>query len=63
VPSLDLVSTNEGYVTDEEAKARNLAVNKLSGTEFRKRLRAGEVIPEWFAFKSVVNVLRNPPKA
>jgi hypothetical protein len=26
--------------------------------EFRKRLRAGEEIPEWFAFKSVVDVLR-----
>jgi len=31
---------------------------KLSGTEFRRRLRAGEDIPEWFAFKSVVDVLR-----
>ena len=31
---------------------------KLSGTEFRKKLRNGESIPEWFAFKSVVDVLR-----
>jgi len=31
---------------------------KLSGTKFRKMLRAGEEIPEWFAFKSVVDVLR-----
>jgi len=23
---------------------------KLSGTEFRKKLRNGEPIPEWFAF-------------
>lgn len=32
---------------------------KLSGAEFRRRLRAGEDIPEWFAFKSVVDVLRS----
>ena len=30
----------------------------LSGTKFRKMLRGGEDIPEWFAFKSVVKVLR-----
>ena len=29
-----------------------------TGTKFRKMLRAGEDIPEWFAFKSVVKVLR-----
>ena len=28
------------------------------GQAFRKALRAGEDIPEWFAFKSVVDVLR-----
>ena len=32
---------------------------KLSGTEFRKKLRNGEPIPEWFAFKSVVDVLES----
>lgn len=30
----------------------------LSGTKFRKMLRGGDDIPEWFAFKSVVDVLR-----
>ena len=29
-----------------------------TGTKFRQMLRAGEDIPEWFAFKSVVKVLR-----
>ena len=29
-----------------------------SGTKFRQMLRGGEDIPEWFAFKSVVDVLR-----
>ena len=59
VPSLNLVYTEEeGYVTAEHAEARSLHVKKLSGTQFRKMLRGGEDIPEWFAFKSVVEVLR-----
>ncbi len=60
VPSLNLVYTEEeGYVTAEHAEARGLHVKKLSGTQFRKMLRSGEEIPEWFAFKSVVDVLRS----
>merc|ERR1719258_42830 len=51
VPSLNLVYT-------EEAKEKNYSLKKLSGTKFRQMLRAGEEIPEWFAFKSVVEVLR-----
>ena len=59
VPSLNLVYTQEeGYVTAEHAEARGLHVKKLSGTQFRKMLRGGEEIPEWFAFRSVVEVLR-----
>jgi sulfate adenylyltransferase len=59
VPSLNLVYTEEeGYVTAEHAEARGLHVKKLSGTQFRKLLRSGEEIPEWFAFRSVVDVLR-----
>ena len=59
VPSLNLVYTEEeGYVTAEHAEARGLHVKKLSGTQFRKMLRGGEEIPEWFAFRRVVDVLR-----
>ena len=59
VPSKNLVYTKEkGYITAEEAKENNYQIMKLSGTEFRKKLRSGEPIPEWFAFKSVVDVLR-----
>jgi sulfate adenylyltransferase len=59
VASLNLVYTAEaGYITADDAKAQGLNPVKLSGTEFRRKLRAGEDIPEWFAFKSVVDVLR-----
>ncbi len=59
VPSKNLVYTKEkGYITAEEAKECNYEIMKLSGTEFRKKLRNDEPIPEWFAFKSVVDVLR-----
>jgi len=59
VPSLNLVySEEEGYVTADEAKEKGYEVKKLSGTKFRTMLRAGDDIPEWFAFKSVVKVLR-----
>ena len=59
VPSLNLVYTGEeDYVTAEYAKEKGYDVKKLSGTKFRKMLREGEEIPEWFAFKSVVDVLR-----
>ena len=60
VPSLNLVYTEEAdYVTAEEAKTKGYTEKKLSGTKFRQMLRAGEDIPEWFAFKSVVKVLRD----
>ncbi len=60
VPSLNLVFTEEqGYVTAEKATELGLHIKKLSGTQFRKMLRSGEEIPEWFAFKSVVDVLRS----
>jgi len=52
------VGPEEGYVEESVAKKKGYKVAKLSGTEFRRRLRAGEEIPEWFAFKSVVEILR-----
>merc|ERR1711912_157103 len=47
-----------GYISDKAAKEKGLKIAKLSGTEFRKRLRSGDEIPEWFAFPSVVQTLR-----
>jgi len=63
VTSLDLVFTSEkGYIPAVDAKKLGLKPVKLSGTEFRRRLRAGDDIPDWFAFKSVVEVLRSANK-
>jgi hypothetical protein len=47
-----------GYASDVDAKAKGLKIHKLSGTEFRNRLRSDGEIPEWFAFPKVVDVLR-----
>lgn len=59
VPSLNICYTKEkGYVTADIADAESLTRLNLSGTKFRQMLRAGDEIPEWFAFKSVVRVLR-----
>ena len=59
VPSPNLVFTEEdGYVSAAVAEQKGLDIKKLSGTQFRKLLRSGEEIPEWFAFRSVVDVLR-----
>merc|ERR1711924_513649 len=62
-PEPDVMYTEEkGYVTADVAEAEGLTPKKLSGTKFCKMLRAGEDIPEWFAFKSVVQVLRDAQK-
>jgi sulfate adenylyltransferase len=64
VPSLNIAYTEaEGYVTADVAKAKGLTTLSLSGTKFRKMLRAGDPIPEWFAFPSVVEVLREAAMA
>lgn len=38
-------------------------VLKLSGTEVRRMLRAGEPIPEWFSYPEVVSILRESNKS
>lgn len=53
-----LLVQEEGYVTADVAEKNSLHQLKLSGTKFRQLLRSGADIPEWFAFKSVVDVLR-----
>jgi sulfate adenylyltransferase len=64
LPSLNLVHTEEeDYVTADYAKEKGLTIANLSGTKFRKMLRAGDDIPTWFAFESVVKVLREEAQA
>jgi sulfate adenylyltransferase len=48
-------SQNE-YISPEDAKAVSKIVS-ISGTEFRRRLREGEEIPEWFSFPEVIEEL------
>ena len=52
------VYTGDGYLPEGEAAALGKKTHKLSGTEFRRMLRSGEPIPEWFAFSSVIAALR-----
>jgi len=63
VPFENMVYTVEGgFMPDSEAKGKGFKPAKLSGTEFRRKLRAGEQIPEWFSFKSVIDVLESEIK-
>lgn len=44
------IATNEVLPEDE--------IEHISGTEFRRKLREGEDIPEWFSFKESIEILR-----
>jgi len=52
------------YLPRTEAPA-NARVLSISGTEFRRRLREGLDIPDWFSYPTVIRELRNsfPPRA
>ena len=57
------VENKAEYVPVDETESTDKVLN-LSGTEFRRRLREGLDIPEWFSYPSVVQELRkaHPPK-
>jgi sulfate adenylyltransferase len=57
------VENKAEYVPADETEATDKVLN-LSGTEFRRRLREGLDIPEWFSYPRVVAELRkaHPPK-
>ncbi len=63
VPSDELAysKTREMYLGANEITPEDEIVN-ISGTEFRRRLREGEDIPEWFSFKESINILRDSVK-
>jgi sulfate adenylyltransferase len=57
------VENKAEYVPADETAPTDKVLN-LSGTEFRRRLREGLDIPEWFSYPKVVEELRkaHPPK-
>ena len=57
------VENKAEYVPADETEPGDKVLD-LSGTEFRRRLREGLDIPEWFSYPSVVEELRraHPPK-
>lgn len=53
--------TREKYVASNEVEEGEEIAN-ISGTEFRRRLRENEEIPEWFSFKESIEILRESVK-
>lgn len=45
------------YFSMDEAKKHHWETKDISGTEFRRRIKHGENVPEWFAFPQVVEIL------
>ncbi len=60
VPSDELAysKTRDAYVASHEVTPDD-EIETISGTEFRRRLREGEEIPEWFSFKESIAILRD----
>lgn len=63
VPSDELAysKTRNAYVGTSEVTPDD-EIENISGTEFRRRLREGEDIPEWFSFKESIEILRDSVK-
>jgi sulfate adenylyltransferase len=62
-PEMAYVAERAEYVSLDEVK-EGQSVLSISGTEFRRRLREGLEIPEWFSYPDIVEELRRsyPPK-
>jgi sulfate adenylyltransferase len=58
VPMREMAYVQEldSYLPEDEVKPEH-TVMSVSGTEFRKKLFAGEKIPEWFSFPEVIEEL------
>ncbi len=63
VPSDELAysKTRGTYVATGEVTPED-EIENISGTEFRRKLREGEDIPEWFSFKESIAILRESVK-
>jgi sulfate adenylyltransferase len=47
----------QGYFPEDKVP-KGSTIRNISGTEFRKMLRSGEEIPEWFSFPEIIEELR-----
>ncbi|RZU97804.1 bifunctional sulfate adenylyltransferase/adenylylsulfate kinase [Spiribacter vilamensis] len=59
------VQERAGYAPIDEVDESTETVMNISGTEFRRRMREGLEIPDWFGYPEVVEELRKtfPPRA
>lgn len=59
------VQERAGYAPIDEVDESRETVMNISGTEFRRRMREGLEIPDWFGYPEVVEELRKtyPPRA
>ncbi|MEX0385408.1 bifunctional sulfate adenylyltransferase/adenylylsulfate kinase [Spiribacter onubensis] len=59
------VQERAGYAPIDEVDEASETVMNISGTEFRRRMREGLEIPDWFGYPEVVQELRKtyPPRA
>jgi sulfate adenylyltransferase len=65
VPFKDMVYVEEkAQFLPEDEVTPGLTASRLSGTEFRRRLREGLPIPDWYSYPEIVQELRatHPPK-
>jgi sulfate adenylyltransferase len=65
VPFKEMVYVEQkAQFVPEDQVTPDMTVAKLSGTEFRRRLREGIEIPEWFSYPEIIAELRktHPPK-
>jgi ATP sulfurylase len=56
-PELSYDETTKAYIAADEVTPES-KITSISGTEFRRLLRSGENIPEWFSFPEVIEELR-----
>lgn len=57
-PMISYDAVSERYVTEDKV-TEEMKLERISGTEFRRRLEKGEEIPEWFSPKEVIRELRD----
>jgi sulfate adenylyltransferase len=65
VPFKEMVYVEQkAQFVPEDQVATGMTVARLSGTEFRRRLREGIEVPEWFSYPEIIEELRktHPPK-